>query len=189
MTLRKISMTSTPLLFDIVPCPLGFLLVASTSRGLCAVRLGDNADELEAKLREEFPTFDIAHDVSTLRETTQTILRHLNGEIRVLNFALDVSGTDFQWRVWRALQQIPYGETRSYTQIAQIIEQPQAVRAVAGACAANSLALVIPCHRVVRNDGSLSGFRWNPSRKAALQRREREFSEQEIAQPLLFSNL
>ena len=180
-------MTSPPLFFDIVPCPLGFLLVASTARGLCAVRLGDSADELEAKLREEFPDLTLIHDESALHAATQTLLQHLNGQNRVLDLPLDVRGTDFQWRVWRALQTIPWGETRSYTQIAQMIEQPKAVRAVAGACAANSLALVIPCHRVVRNDGSLSGFRWDPSRKAELQRHEKEFLGQDIAQPLLFA--
>lgn len=180
-------MTSASILFDIVSCPLGFLLVASTARGLCAVRLGDSAAELEAKLRQEFPNFAIVRDEPALRETTQTIVQHLDGQNRVLDLPLDVRGTDFQWRVWRALQQIPFGETRSYTQIAQMIEQPKAVRAVAGACSANGLALVIPCHRVVRNDGSLSGFRWDPSRKAELQRREKELSGQEIAQPLLFA--
>lgn len=178
-------MTSTPILFDIVSCPLGFLLLASTSRGLRAVRLGDSAEELEAKLREEFPNFTLVRDETTLRETTQALLQHMDGQNRVLDLPLDVRGTDFQWRVWRALQAIPWGETRSYTQLAQMIEQPKAVRAVGGACAANGLALVVPCHRVVRNDGSLSGFRWNPSRKAELQRRERELSGQEIAQPLL----
>lgn len=183
------TMTSAPVFFDIVPCPLGFLFVASTSRGLCAVRLGDSAEELEAKLHEEFPDFALMRDEAALRETTQTLLRHLDGQHRVLDLPLDVSGTDFQWRVWRALQTIPWGETRSYTQIAQMIEQPKAVRAVAGACAANGLALVIPCHRVVRNDGSLSGFRWDPSRKAALQRREKEIDGQETAQPLLFAEL
>lgn len=180
---------SETLLFDTVPCPLGFLFVASTSRGLCAVRLGDSDEELERALRIEYSKCDLQRDKTALRPTTQTLLQHLDGQIRVLDLDLDAHGTDFQWRVWRALQTIPFGETRSYTQLAQMIEQPQAVRAVASACAANSLALVIPCHRIVRNDGSLSGFRWNTSRKAELQRREREFSGQKIAQPLLFAEL
>lgn len=158
----------------VVPCALGFLLVVRSDKGLRAVRLGDLESELQTQLTKEFASATLCDDDAQLNTDIAQLLRHLDGEDRVLDLVLDVSGTPFQRDVWRALQQIPFGETRSYTQIAQAVGKPQAVRAVGGACAANGVALVVPCHRVLRADGSLNGFRWSTSRKAQLLRREQQ---------------
>lgn len=151
-----------------VPTPLGQLLIAATARGLCAVRLGDSADELQKELKVEFPRAEILEDNRRLKTYIEPLIRFLTGQQTSLPLPLDIQATAFQQRVWQALQAIPFGETRSYTEIATAIAQPQAVRAVASACAANPVALVIPCHRVVRGDGSLSGYRWGVERKKAL---------------------
>ncbi len=152
----------------VVETTMGQLLIATTSRGLCAVRLGDSAEALQAELQNEFPRAEIHHDVTQLQPAIESLVQYLSGKNVALNLPLDIQATAFQWRVWQELQAIPYGETRSYTQIAEAIAQPKAVRAVASACAANPVALVIPCHRVIRGDGSLSGYRWGLERKAAL---------------------
>ena len=150
------------------PCRLGFLLVAATTHGLCSVQLGDTEQELQAKLFEEFPAAKIKKDDKITGEWVTEILRYLDGESIALNLPLDVQATAFQRRVWTELRRIPYGETRSYGDIASFIGQPSAVRAVARACATNPVALVTPCHRVVRGDGSLSGYRWGIERKKLL---------------------
>jgi AraC family transcriptional regulator, regulatory protein of adaptative response / methylated-DNA-[protein]-cysteine methyltransferase len=158
--------------YTIAACDLGQILVAATGRGLCAVRLGDSAAELEATLRAEFPEAEINHDSHALGEYVEAILRHLAGQQTSLELPLDVRATAFQRRVWEELRRIPFGSTRSYRQVAESLGQPTAVRAVAGACAANPIALVTPCHRVVREDGSLSGYRWGTERKAKLLAQE-----------------
>jgi AraC family transcriptional regulator of adaptative response/methylated-DNA-[protein]-cysteine methyltransferase len=158
--------------FTVAPCELGRILVAATTRGLCAVRLGDSEAELEATLRTEFPAAEIKEDAQPLGEYVEAILRHLDGQQTSLALPLDVRATAFQRRVWEELRHIPFGSTRSYREIAESIGQPTATRAVAGACASNPLALVTPCHRVVREDGSLSGYRWGVERKAKLLARE-----------------
>ena len=159
--------------FTIVRSPFGRLLVAVTDRGVCAVKLGDDASALEAALREEFPRATVKRvrdGDAWLQKLVTRVAQYLpdgrsspNGEI-----PLDVVGTSFQWRVWRALQEIPAGETRSYSEVARAIGKPKAVRAVAQACASNRLGVVVPCHRVVRNDGSLGGYRWGLQVKARL---------------------
>jgi AraC family transcriptional regulator of adaptative response/methylated-DNA-[protein]-cysteine methyltransferase len=159
--------------FAIAPCELGRILVAATTRGLCAVRLGDFDEELEATLRTEFPEAEIKRDAQALGEYVEAILRHLAGQQTSLELPLDVRATAFQRRVWEELRRIPFGSTRSYREVAESLGQPTAMRAVAGACAANPLALVTPCHRVVREDGSLSGYRWGIERKAKLLAQER----------------
>ena len=151
-----------------VPCPLGLLLVAATERGICRISFGDGAAPLERALRLEFPAADIARDDGALRVWIAEITAHLDGREPRLDLPLDVRATAFQRRVWEALQKIPYGSTRSYSQIARAIGRPTAVRAVARACATNPAALVIPCHRVVREDGNLGGYRWGLNRKQAL---------------------
>src|SRR5216110_795175 len=148
----------TRIAFTIVPCGLGRLLVAATPRGICRVSLGSGADDLEAGLAAEFPA---------------ALLRYLDGRAEPLDLPLDVRATAFQRRVWEALRRIPYGTTRSYTDIARAIGKPSATRAVARACATNPAALVIPCHRVVRADGGLGGYRWGVARKRALLEQER----------------
>jgi AraC family transcriptional regulator of adaptative response/methylated-DNA-[protein]-cysteine methyltransferase len=161
--------------YAVMPCPLGRLLVAATSRGICRVGLGGDAAELEAGLRVEFPAAELCRDRrrGTLAAAVGTILSYLNGRTDALDLPLDVRATAFQRRVWEALRRIPYGATRSYAQMARAVGKPAATRAVGRACAANPAALVIPCHRVVRQDGELGGYRWGVDRKRALRERER----------------
>jgi AraC family transcriptional regulator of adaptative response/methylated-DNA-[protein]-cysteine methyltransferase len=154
--------------------PLGRLLVAATAKGVCAVSLGDSDAELEAALAREFPGAALQRADADLKTWLDAFLRHLEGGNPALELPLDVRATAFQWRVWTHLRAVPYGETRSYGQIAAEIGQPGAARAVARACATNPAALVIPCHRVVRADGCLADYRWGAPRKQALLERERE---------------
>ncbi len=156
------------ILYAIVPCPLGWLLVAATERGLCAVRLGDSERELEQTLREEFPAARLVRSEAELGQWVQRLLDYLEGAQPHLDLPLDVQATAFERRVWEMLRTIPYGEKRSYTEVARAIGQPRAARAVAQACAHNPVALVIPCHRVVRGDGSPGGYRWGVERKRQL---------------------
>ena len=155
----------------------GQLLVAATDKGICAVRLGDSADSLEADLRNEFPAARVERDDEPLGEWVREIIEHLEGGRPNLDLPLDVLATAFQRRVWEELQKIPYGSTRSYGEVAQAIGRPTAVRAVARACATNPVALVIPCHRVIREDKSLGGYRWGLERKKKLLAQERLSSE------------
>lgn len=157
-----------PTIYAITPCPLGYLLAAATVDGLRAVWLGDTAADLAAALADALPSARREHADSRLNAWTATLQAYLRGQQPDLSLPLDVAGTPFQRRVWQALQAIPYGSTRTYSQVAQAIDQPAAVRAVASACAANPVALVIPCHRVVRAGGELSGYRWGLPRKRAL---------------------
>jgi AraC family transcriptional regulator, regulatory protein of adaptative response / methylated-DNA-[protein]-cysteine methyltransferase len=161
-------MTNDPIFFTTGACNFGEVLVARSARGVCAIFLGDHADVMVEALRSVFPQAQaMAHgDVaSSLRDRVVTALRN---PAQPWSLALDLRGTVFQRRVWQALQAIPVGTTCTYSDIAQQIGAPQSARAVAQACAANRLAVAIPCHRVVRRDGSLSGYRWGPERKRAL---------------------
>ena len=159
--------------FTVAESPLGKMLVAATQRGLCAIRFGDDAKVLERELREEFHAADIHRDDSGLREFVTSILSTLSEQKTLLDLPLDIRATAFQQKVWSALRQIPAGETRSYSEIASNIGDRSATRAVARACASNPVALVIPCHRVVRENGDLAGYRWGVQRKEELLRRER----------------
>lgn len=158
--------------YTMATCPLGFLLVAATERGICAVRLGDSETELEATLHSEFPTATIRRNDTDLGQWVSALLEYLQGERPHLELSLDIQATAFQRRVWEVLRAIPYGSTRSYRAIAEAMGQPTAARAVAHACATNPVALVIPCHRVVREDGNLGGYRWGVARKRALLAQE-----------------
>ena len=158
--------------YTIADSSLGKLLVASTEKGICAVSFGDNEDELKRELEQEFFAAEIAADDIGLKRAVDSILRGLNGERSILALPLDVRGTAFQMRVWSELRKIPYGETRSYKEVAETIGDPKAVRAVARACATNPVALVTPCHRVVASDGKLAGYRWGIGRKAELLEQE-----------------
>ena len=152
-----------------VPTSLGQLLIAATERGVCRVALGNSAGALEQDLLAEFPEARVVHDKSgTLHGWVTSILAYLDGREPDLGMPLDIRATAFQRRVWQELQRIPFGETRTYTEVARAIGQPKAARAVAQACAHNPAALLIPCHRVVRNDGALGGYRWGVERKEAL---------------------
>jgi len=164
----------TEIAFAVAPCSLGRLLVAATPRGVCRVSLGDSAAALEADLATEFPAARIRKDRSTLEQAVSAILAYLDGSEPSLALPLDIRATAFQRRVWQELQRIPYGETRSYADIARRIGSPTASRAVARACATNPAALVIPCHRVVKESGDLGGYRWGVDRKRALLEKERD---------------
>ena len=159
--------------YAVVSSRLGQMLVAATPRGLVAVRFGEDT-ELLAELRSEYPHAEFSDDGPALQAQISAIQAYLAGQERSLNLPRDVSSSDFQCRVWEALQAIPYGETRSYAQVAEMIGSPAAVRAVARACASNPVALIVPCHRVVRSGGALSGYRWGVERKRALLKNERE---------------
>ncbi len=168
--------------YTIVDSPLGRLLVAATEQGICALGLSEADAELEDFLRTEYPAAELAGDGAYLKEWVQALLDYLEGERPHLDLPLDVQATAFQRRVWEELRRIPYGETRTYTQVAEAIGRPRAVRAVGRACATNPVSLVIPCHRVVGTNGSLTGYRWGLSRKQALQATERRHKEQDASE-------
>jgi AraC family transcriptional regulator of adaptative response/methylated-DNA-[protein]-cysteine methyltransferase len=158
--------------YSITRSPLGWLLIAATDKGVCAVRLGDSEEEMEKMLRGEFPTAKQKRDEAGLGSWVNLLCSYLNGAHPHLDLPLDIRATAFQRRVYQALQSIPYGATRSYQDVAKAIGRPKAARAVARACATNPVALVIPCHRVVRGDGGLGGYRWGLDRKRKLLEKE-----------------
>lgn len=160
------------IIYTVVKCPLGYLLVATTEKGICTVKLGDEVDKLEQTLINEFNQADIVRDDDKQKDWVQKILDFITGNQPNLDLPLDVRGTAFQKQVWEALQKIPYGETRTYTDIARDIGKPQAIRAVGNACGANPVALIVPCHRVLRSDGSLGGYHWGVERKQTLLAQE-----------------
>ena len=157
--------------FAIGACSLGTILVAATSIGVCAILFGDSTTELERDLRERFPNAQLAN-ADDLAEWLAHVIAFVDEPTAALSLPLDIRGTAFQQRVWQALQSVRAGETVSYAEVAARIGRPHAARAVAAACAANPLAVAIPCHRVVRGDRSLSGYRWGIERKRALLERE-----------------
>ncbi len=159
--------------YTVAPSPLGRLIVAATPRGICAVSVGDDDGVLRSKLGREFPAADIERDDALLQTWVRAIVEHLRGVQPHLDLPLDVRATAFQWRVWQALRAIPYGTTRSYSEVAREVGQPTAVRAVANACARNPVPLIVPCHRVIREDGSLGGYGLGLDRKKKLLERER----------------
>jgi len=156
-----------------VPTSLGQLLVAASERGVCRVALGNGAGALEQDLLAEFPEARVVQDKSgKLHGWVTSILDYLDGKEPDLDLPLDIRATAFQRRVWQELQRIPFGQTRTYAEVARRIGRPTAARAVAQACATNPVALVIPCHRVVRGDGALGGYRWGVDRKSSLLKQE-----------------
>ena len=167
--------------FVTVETPLGWALVAATGRGICMTALADDRDSLAAALRQRFPAAAVIAEDAGLKDWADRIVGFITAPDQNLDLPLDIQGTAFQARVWRALQKIPLGKTASYTEIAAALGQPKAVRAVAQACAANKLALLVPCHRVIRSDGDLGGYRWGLERKRALLARERAAAAQEPA--------
>jgi AraC family transcriptional regulator of adaptative response/methylated-DNA-[protein]-cysteine methyltransferase len=154
--------------YTIVDSPLGLLMLAATSKGLCRVAFGESERQLEAELRGEFRHARLIHDTNGMSEVAAALASLLQGRSPARALPLDIQTTAFQRRVYRELQRIPLGQTRSYQQIARAIGQPTASRAVARACATNPVAIAIPCHRVVHSDGSLSGYRWGAQRKRRL---------------------
>lgn len=165
---------NTQIRFAIGHCFLGTLLVAQSERGICAILFGDSAPELEADLGRRFPRATRSAADEAFKLTVARVIAFIEAPAKGLDLPLDIQGTVFQQQVWQALQNIPAGHRVSYQEVAERIGSPRAVRAVAGACAANPLAVAVPCHRVVRNDGGLSGYRWGVERKRALLDRESE---------------
>lgn len=167
--------------YTTLACPLGRVLVAATARGLCAVTLGDDDAALLASLRKEFPNADLSRIDAGRDEWLAAVVDRIarqfgqdGGPDDAPLPPLDVAASAFQWRVWEALTRIPSGETRSYADIARAIGEPRAARAVGHACGSNKLALIVPCHRVVRADGTPGGWRWGVARKEELLARERD---------------
>lgn len=159
-------------------CPFGRLLVGATDKGVCFIGFAEPDEALLADLRHRFPRATVRADDAALAATVRSVLTFLEEPRQALDLPLDLRGTAFQQRVWRALRQIPPGETRSYSDVAVAIGEPRAVRAVARSCAANPTALVVPCHRVVGKDGTLTGYRWGVPRKQALLARERAVKDE-----------
>lgn len=158
--------------FAVGRCSLGEILVAQSARGICAILPGDDPDELLRDLQHRFPRAELIGGDPAFEKTIALVIAFIDQPGSELALPLDIRGTAFQQRVWLALRDIPPGTTVSYSQLAERIGMPGAARALAGACAANPLAVAIPCHRVVRNDGALSGYRWGIERKRALLERE-----------------
>ncbi len=174
--------------YTIVDSPLGRLLVGATACGICTVRLGASDAEVEAGLSAEYPDAERRRDGEPLALWVNALLRHLAGDEPRLDLPLDVRATAFQRQVWQALRAIPYGATRSYGAVARAVGRPEAIRAVARACATNPVALVIPCHRVVRHDGDPGGYRWGVRRKRLLLERERaavQLAERDVLRALV----
>ncbi len=153
--------------YAIAPTPIGKMLLAATERGVCAIRFADDAKKLESDLRSEYPKAEIVHSEAKLEKQVKALRAVMRGE-KAIPLPLDIQATAFQRRVWEALEAIPRGETRSYSKIAAEIGHPKAARAVARACATNPVAIAIPCHRVVREDGAMGGYRWGVGRKKKL---------------------
>ena len=155
-------------------CDLGRVLLAATDRGVCAVSLADSDADLREFLQTEFPAATAKRDDAGLADWLAELLRHLAGSVPHLELPLDVRATAFQRRVWEELRRIPYGETRTYREVAESIGEPTAARAVARACATNPASVVIPCHRVIGSDGGLRGYRWGLNRKRKLLAKEKK---------------
>lgn len=162
----------TDIHFAVGECSLGSILVARSAKGVCAIYLGDDPDVLIRILEDQFPAANLLAGDRDFEQLVARVVGFVEAPEQGLNLPLDIRGTAFQQRVWEVLRQIPVGQTLSYAEVAERLGKPSAVRAVAGACAANRLAVVIPCHRVVRSDGSLSGYRWGVERKKMLLERE-----------------
>lgn len=170
----NVAAMNTHIHFDIGSSTLGQVLVAINDKGVCAILLGDSPAAVRRELGERFPGADAVRNSARLARFLPRVIGLVEGRRMSLDLPLDPVGTAFQQRVWRALQRIPAGTTASYSDIARRIEAPKSCRAVAQACGANPIALAIPCHRVVRNDGALSGYRWGVARKRALLDQERQ---------------
>jgi AraC family transcriptional regulator, regulatory protein of adaptative response / methylated-DNA-[protein]-cysteine methyltransferase len=162
----------TAIRYSVSRCSLGLILVAATERGVCAIFFGDNLKTLVAELSGRFPNSELVEGEKKFQQLVRKVVRFVEKPKLGIDLPLDIRGTAFQERVWQALNKIRAGETITYTELARRIGSPQAVRAVAAACAANRIAVAIPCHRVVRKSGSLAGYRWGIERKRQLIERE-----------------
>jgi AraC family transcriptional regulator, regulatory protein of adaptative response / methylated-DNA-[protein]-cysteine methyltransferase len=165
---------AAPIRYTFTDSPLGRMLIAATDKGICAIQFADSDDELEHGLRHEFPFAMRRRDDAAMGAWKKNLLRQLRGQRLRSTLPLDIQATAFQRKVWTYLQSIPFGDTRSYGQVAKAIGQPTASRAVARACATNPVAVAIPCHRVVREDGDMGGYRWGVERKETLLEMEKK---------------
>src|SRR5713101_7617079 len=163
--------------YSIAKSPLGKVLVAATERGVSAVYLGDSDNAMIAELREEYPRAEIVPATDSFQRWVREIVQRIEGKQPRVELPLDLQATAFQRRVWQELQRIPRGRTRTYSEVARSLGKPKAVRAVARACATNPVSIVVPCHRVIREDGTLAGYRWGLSRKEQLLAQERAAGE------------
>ena len=159
---------AAPIRYNCADSPLGRILIAATDKGICSIQFADSDEELEQGLKQEFPYAVRHRDDQGMADLTSNLMQHMRGLEKAPALPLDIQATAFQRRVWSYLQSIGFGEKRSYSEVAEAIEQPTAVRAVAHACATNPVAIAIPCHRVVRSNGELGGYRWGLDRKKAL---------------------
>ena len=159
--------------YAITKSTLGKVLVAATDRGVSAVYLGDADAKLIQELKDEYPRAEITEAADSFERWVKEIVQRVEGKPPRMELPLDLQATAFQRRVWQELQRIPSGTTRTYSQVARALGNPKAVRAVARACATNPVSIVVPCHRVIREDGSLAGYRWGLSRKGQLLAQER----------------
>jgi O-6-methylguanine DNA methyltransferase len=166
------AMTSKTITFAICESALGQVLVARSSVGVCAILIGSDAEDLKRDLGARFPESRLISNESQLDDDLSKVVQFVAAPGVGLDLALDMRGTPFQRRVWNALRTIPVGTTVTYTELARRIGEPNSVRAVAGACASNAIALAVPCHRVIRSNGALSGYRWGVARKRMLLDKE-----------------
>ena len=165
------------IIYGIFEGPLGKMVIGKTEKGICALDFGKSDAELEKIIKAEFPSDTLRRAEEKLRSEAEAVIEHLEGKRIKLDLALDILGTDFQKSVWRELRNIPYGQTRSYSDVARLIGRPQAVRAVARACATNPVPLIVPCHRVIRKNGDLAGFRGGIEYKIALLEKEAQVAK------------
>jgi AraC family transcriptional regulator, regulatory protein of adaptative response / methylated-DNA-[protein]-cysteine methyltransferase len=159
--------------YTIMESPLGRLLLGATDAGICAVCMGTSDSEVEERLTEDYPQASLGRDDDGMKSSVTLFKNYFQGQSFPPDLPIDVQATAFQWRVWRRIQSVPYGETTNYTSIAKALGKPRSVRAVANACANNRVALVVPCHRVVGKDGALLGYKWGLERKQSLLSYER----------------
>lgn len=163
---------TTEIRYAIDKCSLGLILAAWTGQGLCAIFLENSASKLKQELQARFPKTQLIEDNEQSKKYLRKIIQFIENPSLKMDLPLDIQGTAFQQQVWKVLQKIPAGKVMSYTDVAKKIGAPKAFRAVAQACGANKLAILIPCHRVVRQDGSISGYRWGVERKRILLKKE-----------------
>ncbi len=171
---------AAPIRYTLSDSPLGRMLIAATDKGICAIQFANSDEELIHGLKHEFPFASRRRDDEAMQQWRNDLLRQMRGQELSSMLPLDIQATAFQRRVWTYLQSLPPGATRSYSQVAKAIGQPTASRAVARACASNPVAVAIPCHRIVRNNGDMGGYRWGTERKKALLEMEREPAESQV---------